>query len=195
MRVVAGELRGRRIDGPEGDATRPTTDKVREAVFNALGSLDAVDGAIAVDLFAGSGALGIEALSRGASRCTFIENDRRALDVLRGNIDALGIGNVSRVVPLDVIREFTSAGGLRLREELVDATLVLADPPYGFTHWNEIFAVADSTPPSGVLVIETESTARVHDEVPPGWKAVRRRDYGRTTVGFFVRDGVNADGS
>ena len=88
MRVVAGDLRGRRIDGPDGDATRPTTDKVREAVFNAL-----------------------------------------------------GIGDVSRVVPLDIVRDMDSTGALRLREELADATLVLADPPYGFPHWNEIFSV------------------------------------------------------
>jgi 16S rRNA (guanine966-N2)-methyltransferase len=195
MRVVAGDLRGRRIEGPDGDATRPTTDKVREAVFNALGSIDAVDGAVVVDLFAGSGALGIEALSRGAARCTFVESDRRALGVLKGNIDALGIGDVSRVVPLDIVRDMVSAGALRLREELVDATLVLADPPYGFQHWNEIFSVVESAGPAAILVIETETRAAVHNEVPQGWKAVRRRDYGRTTVGFFVRDGVNADGS
>lgn len=194
MRVVAGELRGRRIDGPEGDATRPTTDKVREAVFNALGSLDAVDGAVVVDLFAGSGALGIEALSRGAARCTFVENDRRALGVMKGNIEALGIGDVSRVVQFDVVRDVTAAGALRLREELIDATLVLVDPPYGFPHWNEVFSAAEAAPASVVLVIETEARAAVHDQVPAGWAAVRRRDYGRTTVGFFVREGANADG-
>lgn len=195
MRVVAGELRGRRIDGPEGDATRPTTDKVREAVFNALGSLGAVDGAVVVDLFAGSGALGIEALSRGATRCTFVESDRRALDVVKGNIDTLGIAGASVVVALDIIREVASVESLRLREILADATLVLADPPYGFLHWKEIFSAVESAAPNAVLVIETETRSTVHDEVPTGWKSVRRRDYGRTTVGFFVRDGVNADGS
>ena len=193
MRVVAGELRGRRIDGPDGEATRPTTDKVREAVFNALGSLGAVDDAVVVDLFAGSGALGIEALSRGAARCTFVENDRRALGVVKTNVDTLGIGGSSIVLPLDIVRDVTSAGALRLREVLAGATLVLADPPYGFLHWSEIFSAAESAARSVVLVIETETRSRVHDEVPPGWKLVRRRDYGRTTVGFFVRDGVNAD--
>jgi 16S rRNA (guanine966-N2)-methyltransferase len=193
MRVVAGELRGRRIDGPDGEATRPTTDKVREAVFNALGSLGAVDDAVVVDLFAGSGALGIEALSRGAARCTFVENDRRALGVVKTNVDTLGIGGSSIVLPLDIVRDVTSAGALRLREVLAGATLVLADPPYGFLHWSEIFSAAESAARSVVLVIETEARSRVHDEVPQGWKLVRRRDYGRTTVGFFVRDGVNAD--
>ena len=167
---------------------------MREAVFNALGSLGAVDGAVVVDLFAGSGALGIEALSRGAKRCTFVENDRRALGVVKGNIESLGLADSSRVVTLDIVREVTSPGALRVRELLADATLVLVDPPYGFAHWNEVFVAADATAESAVLVIETEARATVHKEAPRGWKSVRQRDYGRTTVGFFVRDGVIADG-
>ena len=78
MRVVAGTARGRTIDAPPGTATRPTSDRVREAIFNALGSLDAVDGATVLDLFAGSGAMGIEALSRGARSVVFVESDRGA---------------------------------------------------------------------------------------------------------------------
>ena len=80
MRVVAGELRGRRIEAPPGTDTRPTTDMVREAVFNALGSLDLLHGAAVADLFAGTGALGIEAISRGAAHCTFIAAIRHASD-------------------------------------------------------------------------------------------------------------------
>src|SRR5829696_7781962 len=89
VRVVAGELRGRRIVAPPGATTRPTSDRVREAVFNALGSLGVVDGAAVADLYAGSGAMGIEALSRGAASCTFVERDRDALRALRENIDSL----------------------------------------------------------------------------------------------------------
>jgi 16S rRNA (guanine966-N2)-methyltransferase len=190
MRVVAGELRGRRIDAPEGDTTRPTTDKVREAVFNALGSLDVVDGAIVVDLFAGSGALGIEALSRGAAKCTFVENDRRALVVLRGNIAGLGVEDRSHVVTVDLVREASQREqSLRLRELVVGASLVLADPPYGFAGWAEIFSAAATAGPGIVLVIETEARAAIHRQVPDGWEAVRQRDYGRTTVGFYVHRG------
>ncbi len=195
MRVVAGELRGRRIDGPDGDATRPTTDKVREAVFNALGSLGSVNDAIVVDLFAGSGALGIEALSRGAARCLFVENDRRALAVLRGNLESLGLVDRSNVTVVDLLRESATEGSLRLRELLAGATLVLADPPYGFAHWGEIFSAATSAAPDVVLVIETEARASVHRDVPKGWKALRERDYGRTSVGFFTRDGSKDGGS
>ena len=189
MRVVAGELRGRRIDAPEGVSTRPTTDKVREAVFNALGSLGTIVGAQVVDLFAGSGALGIEALSRGAARCTFVENDRRALAVLKGNVTALGIAEQSNVVVVDLAREAIGVESLRLRELLAGATLVLADPPYGFPSWDGIFAAARSADPEVILVVETESRSAVHENVPPGWKSVRQRDYGRTTVGFYVREG------
>ena len=95
MRVVSGQLRGRRLVSPEGRDTRPTTEKVREAVFNALGSLDLVDDAEVIDLYAGTGALGLEALSRGAARCTFVENDRAALEALRHNIDHLGVADRS----------------------------------------------------------------------------------------------------
>ena len=87
MRVVAGELGGRKLVAPDGDTTRPTTDKVREAVFNSLASMGVVEDAVVVDLYAGSGAMGIEALSRGAARCTFVERDRDALRALRANID------------------------------------------------------------------------------------------------------------
>lgn len=78
VRVVAGDLRGRRIEAPTTEATRPTTDKVREAVFNSLRSMDVVEGARVLDLFAGTGAMGIEALSRGAAHCVFVESDRAA---------------------------------------------------------------------------------------------------------------------
>ena len=91
IRVVSGEFGGRRLVVPDGVATRPTTDKVRQAVFNSLDSAGLIDGAVVADLFAGSGALGIEALSRGAASCVFVERDRAALQALRANIAALGL--------------------------------------------------------------------------------------------------------
>ena len=118
MRVVAGTLRGRSIVAPDGDSTRPTTDRTREAVFNALASLDVVEDAVVVDLFAGSGAMGIEALSRGARRCTFIERDRRALAAIRTNVTKLGVSDRANVVAGDV---FANVVAQRL------ADLVIAD--------------------------------------------------------------------
>ena len=90
MRVVAGEARGRRLVAPEGSKTRPTLDRVRESMFNSLGSLDAVDGARVLDLFAGSGALGIEALSRGATSCVFVDHGRDARNAISVNLETTG---------------------------------------------------------------------------------------------------------
>ena len=198
MRVVAGDLRGRKIEGPAGNNTRPTTDKVREAVFNALNSLDVVEECRVVDLFAGSGALGIEALSRGAKHCVFVENDRRAVTVLKQNLDALGVADKSLVVVLDI----SSPSSLsRLRELLANADLVLADPPYGYGKWPELFAaIADAgTPassdilPKDVLVVaETENRSSLYDTPPQGWELTRERTYGRTRVGFFRRTGITS---
>ncbi|MEO6571939.1 MAG: 16S rRNA (guanine(966)-N(2))-methyltransferase RsmD [Ilumatobacteraceae bacterium] len=180
MRVVAGELRGRKIEGPPGTATRPSTDKVREATFNALGSLDLLRDAAVVDLFAGTGALGIEALSRGAASCTFVERDRTALRTLRGNIADLGLGDRSRIVPGDAM---VMGAGL-------DADLVLADPPYDFDAWSALlgavaapFVVAESGRPLDRL--ERHTTA--------GWEITRIKRYGRSWVTFFERTGSERD--
>jgi 16S rRNA (guanine966-N2)-methyltransferase len=125
MRVVAGELRGRRINAPLGKKTRPTTDKAREATFNALGSLGVVVGARVVDAFAGSGALGIEALSRGAASAVAAERDRNAVRAIRTNAEALALGDRLRVVPRgwrEALRAEAEAGSR--------FDLVLIDPPY-----------------------------------------------------------------
>ena len=125
MRIVAGEMRGRRLAAPRGDFTRPTTDKVREAVFNSLASLDVVVGATVADLYAGSGAMGFEALSRGAEHCTFVEKHRGAVVAIDDNIAALGVLGRSTVIVGDAI-----ATAPRL-----DVDLVFADPPYGDDDW------------------------------------------------------------
>ena len=172
MRVVAGSLRGRPIVAPGGTATRPTTDRVREAMFNALESLGAIDEAVSVDLFAGSGALGIEALSRGARRCTFVERDRDALRAIRTNVDKLGIGDRSSVVTGDVL---SSVGSMR------GVDLVLVDPPYGFDAWDRLLAaLVPATSSESVVVLESDRQV----ELPAGWDDVRTKRYGRTWVTF-----------
>ena len=120
MRVVAGRFGGRRLLAPPGRGTRPTSDRVREALFSILGPLG---GARVLDLYAGSGALGIEALSRGADSALFVERDARAARVLRANLDALGIE--AEVRRADVLAALRDARG---RGETY--SLVLCDPPY-----------------------------------------------------------------
>lgn len=167
MRVVAGELGGRRIVAPDGTDVRPTTDRVREAVFNSLGSLGVVDGAIVADLFAGSGAVGIEAMSRGAARCVFVESDARAVRVIEDNVDALGLSERSQVRRGDALSVAPS----------IDADVVFADPPYDFDRWDDLLARIDAA----LVVTETGSPL----EPGEGWEVVRSRRYGRTWITFL----------
>lgn len=123
MRIVAGEWRGRPIRAPAGEATRPTADRTRETLFNMLASrLGSFEGLSAADLFAGSGALGLEALSRGCASCLFVEEDKRAVDAIRANIAALDAAPRCSVQQASV---------LRLGPAKVPHDLILLDPPYG----------------------------------------------------------------
>lgn len=125
MRIIAGELRGRRIDAPEGESTRPMLDRVREAVFSTLGE-HVVDAEV-LDLFAGSGALGIEALSRGARHVRFLERGAPALAVLKQNLEELGLRDKARVIRGDALapRSWHDKDG-----ESARYSLVFMDPPY-----------------------------------------------------------------
>ncbi|MDO5756671.1 MAG: 16S rRNA (guanine(966)-N(2))-methyltransferase RsmD [Rhodobacterales bacterium] len=127
MRIIAGEARGRRLAAlGKGDTAahlRPTSDRVRESLFSVLTSLDVLQGAYVLDLFAGTGALGLEALSRGAASACFIENGRIALGLLDRNIQTVGIADRCRVIRSDVRRIGVAP--------FAPATLVFMDPPYG----------------------------------------------------------------
>ncbi len=122
MRIIAGEHRGARLLSPEGRTTRPMLDRVRTALFDRLGPLD---GARVLDLFAGTGCLGLEALSRGAASCRFVESDARALDALKANVEKLRMGERARLVRGDA---FAFVRGLRERA----TDLAFVDPPYAF---------------------------------------------------------------
>ncbi|MEM7779206.1 MAG: 16S rRNA (guanine(966)-N(2))-methyltransferase RsmD [Pseudomonadota bacterium] len=122
MRIIAGEWRGRKLIAPKGDATRPTADRTRETLFSMLTSrLGSFEELRVADLFAGSGALGLEALSRGAAHCLFVEQDRTALDTIRANIAAFNAGPRAHV-------DAGSVTSLRAAHQPCD--LILADPPY-----------------------------------------------------------------
>ena len=174
MRVIAGSRKGHRISAPRGVVTRPTGDRVREAVFSMVGPLD---GARVLDLFAGSGAMGIEALSRGAARCVFVESDRAACSVVTRNLEKLGLTGA-----IVVCRDVAQA----LREECARGhryDLVLADAPYDA--WESYAAVLGrSLPgllePGGLAVVET--AARVDPELPLDHVTTRRYGSARITV-------------
>lgn len=179
MRVIAGEFGGRRLEAPRGLRTRPTSDRVREALFMALGDFD---GLRVVDLYAGSGALGIEALSRGAAFADFVEFAREPRDVLSRNIAALGIGVRARVWPLRLPGALAKLAG-----PLAAADLVLADPPYGGA---DARAVLEGLGEPGVLKPGARVVLERHqkDDVPSRTGAlalVRERRYGETTVNLY----------
>ena len=183
MRVVAGTAGGRRLRTPEGEGTRPTSDRVREALFNALTSLGAVRDAAVADLFAGSGALGIEALSRGAGHCWFVERDRAALAVIDDNLDTLGFRGRATVVAADLPDAVGQLPG--------DLDLVLADPPYAFDAWADLLrALAGKLAPAAVVVVESDRSVAL----PDGWEKQRERSYGGTVITFTAPPaGTGAD--
>ena len=179
LRVVAGTARGLRFDTSPGTDTRPTSDRVREAVFNALESLDVVDGALVLDAYAGSGALGIEAASRGAAHVTYIERDNASRAVLVDNLKTTGLEATATVQGGDGMRAVASGGPW---------DLVLLDPPYAFDEWPILLdVVAGRLAPEGVAVIESDRAL----DLPPTLHAIRTKQYGSTVVVFAGLTGAH----
>jgi 16S rRNA (guanine966-N2)-methyltransferase len=175
VRIVAGSRRGHRIAAPRGSATRPTGDRVREAAFNLIGP---VEDAVVLDLFAGSGAMGLEALSRGARRCVFVESDRAACHVIQQNLEKLRLTGALVLCrdAVSFVREERN-GGRRY-------DLVLVDPPYG--EWQALEArLAVALPallaPTGLLVVETDAKTEPAMPLDP----VTSRRYGSARLTLF----------
>jgi 16S rRNA (guanine(966)-N(2))-methyltransferase RsmD len=183
MRITGGTLRSRTLRAPRGSATRPTTDRVREALFGILASAGALEGANVADLYAGTGALGIEALSRGARRATLVESARPALVALRENVESLGVRDRARVVAGDV----GACAGRLVSDGPFD--LVLADPPWADVDSGEVatalgsLAAAGAFAPDATLVLEHASRSSAPDI--PGFAREDTRRYGDTALTFY----------
>ena len=178
MRIIAGQFRGRPLQAPPGPATRPTADRVREALFSMLTSrLGSFEDLRVADLFAGSGALGFEALSRGAAAITFVETDPKAQAAIKANATKLGIGEKVRIL-----------GGSALALSRSDPfDLILADPPYARGSGSAVVkAVADADwlSPGGWLSVETER----RDSVDPGDLSIEAdRQFGKARITLLRR--------
>ncbi len=183
MRITGGTLRSRTLRAPRGSSTRPTTDRVREALFGILASAGALEGANVADLYAGTGALGIEAISRGARRATLVESARPALAALRANVEALGVLDHVHVVPGDV-----GACAPRIASD-GPFDLVLADPPWADVDSGEVATALASLARPGVLapdatlVLEHASRSRAPDIA--GFARGDTRRYGDTALTFY----------
>lgn len=181
MRIIAGTHRGRPLTAPPGDGTRPTSDRVRESLFSALAALDVLEGARVLDVFAGSGALGLEALSRGAARAVFVEKAASVARVITGNIRTLGAGDRAAVL--------TRQAATALREMPArSADLVFADPPYPLGE-AEVTAVLELLVPvlagADALIVLERSSRSPQPALPAGLEVFREKTMGETRLWFL----------
>lgn len=183
MRVIAGSARGKKLKAPKGTTTRPPLDRVKEAMFGILG--DAVAGARVLDLFAGSGSLGIEALSRGAAEAVFVDDDTAAITVIKENLAALGLAGRARV-------KKASVGAYLQRNADGDGPfdLIFLDPPFRISliDIGKIFEVlqADGLPTgSGIVVLRVYAKREIVDF--PGFALAKDRSYGDSRLLFYGR--------
>jgi len=184
MRVIAGALKGRRLVTPRGTTTRPTADQVRIALMDTLTPW--LPGARVLDLFAGAGGVGLEALSRGARHATFVESQVRAVAALEANVGALGVETQARVLRLDVGRALG-----RLTAEGARFAIVFLDPPYESdlaARTLEALGAGGVLAP-GAIVIAQHPTKRAPGPEAGDLKAFRTRRFGETTLTFFRAEG------
>lgn len=169
VRVIGGANRGRQLAARLPGGVRPTSDRVREAVFDILDALGGVEGAHVLDLFCGSGAMGLEALSRGAASATFVDRDTRALAAVERNLRHVGLEEAQADVVRATLPAWLARGGTG---QAVD--VVFCDPPYAFDRWEELLGAA----PGRLAILESDREV----PVPEGWDVVRTRRYGGTLV-------------
>ncbi len=175
MRIIAGTARGRKIKAPDGQGTRPITDRAKEAIFNMLIGLGGVEDAVVFDLFAGSGSFGLESLSRGAKHATFVESDRNALKTLEANIKSLGFGDRTTILSVPVERAIHTIG---------HGDVAFCDPPYRLDVWQTLLDGVDAD----LLVGHAERPVELTDR----WVEERRRKYGRAKIVIASRVGLFA---
>lgn len=185
MRIVAGRFRGRALSAPRSGAIRPTSDRLRETIFNVLAHAygDPVPGARVLDLFAGTGAMAIEALSRGAAFALLVDEGAEARGLIRGNVEALGLGGVTRLFRRDATR-------MGRMERMEPFDLVFCDPPYGRDLAPRALAACAAggwLAPGALLVVEEAADAEV--SLPDGFQELERRGQGET-VTIFARYGL-----
>jgi 16S rRNA (guanine966-N2)-methyltransferase len=178
MRVVAGKFRGRTLEGPTSNAIRPTSDRLRESIFNILVHAygDPVTDARVLDLFSGTGALGIEAISRGARFALFVEDSAQGRALIRANVDVLGLGGVARIFRRDATR-------LGNAHPVEPFSLVFCDPPYGKGLAEKSLTSARNGGwfvPRSIVVVEESAEAKF--SAPDGFEELERREYDDTEI-------------
>ncbi|AZK47839.1 16S rRNA (guanine(966)-N(2))-methyltransferase RsmD [Paenibacillus lentus] len=192
MRVISGSARGRPLKAVPGIGTRPTTDKVKEALFSMIGPY--FEGGHALDLFAGTGGLGIEALSRGMDKAIFVDLDYKSVETVKANLKATGLTEQAEVYKNDAERALKT-----LAKRGASFDLVFLDPPYRLKHGDKLMERMDELnllEDQAVLVLEYESTFDYRDNFGR-FKMIRKTDYGETGITIYVyeKDHENKTGS
>lgn len=172
--VISGELRARQFSAPRGHRTHPMSTKVRGALFNSLGDLD---GLTVLDAFAGSGALGFEAISNGAIRVLFIDNDKEAQKTILANIDSLGVQSKAKLTKANC-----SSWSDRNPDELFD--IVLLDPPYDQVKDGQLYRLAEHTKPGGIVVLSLPPTSDFMLSTNH-YSLLTTKSYGDATLSFY----------
>ena len=180
MRIIAGEWRGSNIDTPKGETTRPTLSRIREALFSMIA--DELPGARVLDVFAGSGSLGFEALSRGAEICDFVDSRRDAQECLRRNVAKLRCEERARLHTRDAAAYLRSPSPTGVKWDVI-----LCDPPYGSQNiTNALHAIGASPGLAAETLVILQSARKDEILLPSGTlDEIRRRDYGETALRFF----------
>ena len=179
MKVISGTLRGRNIKGYNIDGTRPTMDRVKESLFASINSY--INGSIVLDLFAGSGNLGIEAISNGSSKCYFVDNNKNCIKVIKDNINTFGISDKCEVFNRDykdILKYF--------RDNNIKFDLILVDPPYDYAICNEILDLVDKyklLKDNGIIVLEYRED-KIED-VSSNYELLKNKKYGDKYISIY----------
>ena len=180
MRVISGKVRGLKLNAPKNDDVRPTTDRVKESLFNMINSY-MMDSDI-LDLFAGTGSLGIECLSRGANQCIFVDNSKESINIVKSNIKKARVENESIVLNLD----FKSAiNSLSSKNKQFD--VIFMDPPYYKNMFSDALSAVDNNnllKEDGIIVVEHDTVDKFPDNMGRLYKS-REKKYGNTTLTFY----------
>lgn len=179
MRIIAGKFRGRSLQGSRDRSIRPTTSKIKEYIFQLLG--DAIEQAVVLDLFSGSGGLGLESLSRGAAHITFVDVAGSSLKVLKKNVDSLDVGAQVQLVRKDVLAF--------LRQNRQQYDLIFADPPFKWPHFAELMPMAidpKNLADEGLYVLENEKSHFINWNTP-GLEIIRQKNFDRSIISFMRR--------
>ena len=188
MRIVTGKLRGRNIAAPSGKNTRPTSDQTRESIFNILAHAEwapPMDGAIVADIFAGSGALGLEAISRGAEFCLFVETEPNARGAIRENIEKMNLFGCTRIHRHNATKLKIAPGNLR-----GPFTHIFMDPPYNKKMWRPVLGRLKESgliAQNGVIILEESKDAEIE---PRGFDVLADKTWGATRVLFLKMSGI-----